>query len=363
MLVDYKDGILSYIASIRNYFKLESSYEPNKELDEVFTYKKPNKVFLYLIDGMGANLIEKKLPKDSFLRKNMLYKTKTVFPATTTAATTSIRNGQAPNENAWLAWTQYVEEVNDNIIPFKNTGYYSNNKYDNGYFSKLVPVKFTEDELNEKGIKAKTVFPNFMEDGFDDIDSQINELIRCSNEEDYRYIYAYWDKYDTYMHEYGPSDKICDSYLLHINYQIERLAQNLSEDTLLIVVADHGQIDVKRYYDFRNSEFVKMFYRLPSFETRAQSFYVKDEYKKEFEELFNKTFKEDFILLDKKQVFERKIFGDKESHPKFEEFLGDYLAIAISDMSFVSIDKEFIKGHHAGLCDDETAIPVIVYMK
>lgn len=361
MFVNYEEGILSYIASIRNYFGLDSSYKSNKSFDSFINDRKPNKIFLFLIDGMGANLIESKLPNDSFLRKNMLYKTKTVFPATTTAATTSIRTGKAPNENAWLAWNQYIDELNDYIIPFKGVSYYNDTNYGSDYFSKFVPVKFTEDELKEKGIKSKIVFPSFMENGFEDIDSEVNELIRCSNNEDYRYIYAYWDKYDTYMHEYGPSDKICDSYLLHINYQLERLANNLNDDTMLIIVADHGQIDLKRYYDLRGSEFVKMFRKLPAFETRAQMFYIKDEYKIEFEELFKKTFENKFILLSRKEILESKIFGDRTNHPKFEDFLGDYLSIAISDMSFISIDKEYIKGHHAGLCDDETIIPVIVY--
>lgn len=357
MLVNYSEGILSYIASIRKFFGLDSSYESNKSFDELIKVKNPKKIFLFLIDGMGANLIEKKLDKDTFLRKHMLYKTKTVFPATTTAATISIRNGKAPNENAWLAWTQYVKEVNDYIIPFKGLGYYNDKEYGSSYFYDLVPVKFSEDEI----VKSKIVFPSFMEGGYEDIDSEVNELIRCSNEENYKYIYAYWDKYDTYMHEYGPSDKICDSYLLHINYELERLAKNLNEDTMLVVVADHGQVDINRYYDFRGSEFVKMFYKLPAFETRAQMFYVKDEYKKEFEELFKKTFEKDFILLNREEIFESKIFGDHINHPKFEEYIGDYLAIAISDMSFISTDKQYIKGHHAGLCDDETTIPVIVY--
>ena len=360
MLINYSDGILSYIASIRNYFGLDSSYESNVSLDNLINTKKPKKIFLFLIDGMGANLIEKKLDKDAFLRKHMLYKTKTVFPATTTAATTSIRNGKAPNENAWLGWMQYIKEENDYIIPFKGVGYYNCKEYGPSYYSDLVPVTFTEDEL---GSKAKIVFPSFIEGGYEDIDSEVNELIRCSNYEDYKYIYAYWDKYDTYMHEYGPSDKICDSYLLHINYELERLANNLNEDTMLVIVADHGQVDINRYYDFRGSQFVKMFAKLPSLETRAQMFYIKDEYKEEFESLFKKTFEKEYILLNKKEIFESKIFGDMINHPKFEDYIGDYLAIAISDMAFVSVDKEYIKGHHAGLCDDETTIPVIVYYK
>ena len=48
-----------------------------------------------------------------------------------------------------------------------------------------------------------------------------------------------------------------------------------------------------------------------------------------------------------------------------KEFVGDYLAIAKSDLSFRYSEYDLVefKGEHAGMCDDEMQIPVIVYMK
>lgn len=365
MIINYNDSILNYVSSIRKFYGLSSSYEPNKQFDELIRKKNPKKIFMLLIDGMGANLIEKKLDKDSFLRKHMLYKTTTVFPTTTTAATIAIRNGKAPNENAWLAWVQHVDEVEDEVIPFLGISYYGKKKYGGRpFFESIVPVKFTVEELNEKGINSRIIFPSFEEDGSEDFDNMCNRLINYSYNDEYQHIYAYWDKYDTYMHEYSPNSEICDSYLLHINYEIERVCENLCEDTMLVVVADHGQIELKRFYDFRGSKYEKLFKRRPTGETRAQIFYIKDDCHKEFEELFNKEFNDDFILLSHSQVLESKIFGLKENHKRFDSFIGDYLAIAKSDMAFVNIDHEReIKGHHAGICDDELMIPVIVYKK
>ena len=363
--IKYESSILSYISSIRKYFGLSSSYEDNSDFSRCIQNEKPNKIFLLLIDAMGANLIEQKLSKDAFLRKHMLYKTTTVFPTTTTAATTSIRNGKAPNENAWLAWTQYCKQVDDIIIPFKGDSYYGDVNYGNReFFESIVPVAYTTNELNEKGIKSRILFPSFEKDGCEDFDTLCNRLIKYSRSNEYNYIYAYWDKYDTYCHEHGPSNRICDAYLAHINYEIERLCDNLADDTMLVVVADHGQIDVKRYYDFRNSKFEKCFLRLPAGETRSQFFYIKEEYKDEFEKMFKEEFDDDFILLSKQEVIDQKIFGERDNHELFASFLGDYLAIAKSDLVFVNKDEEaMIKGHHAGICDDELMIPVIAYKK
>lgn len=365
MIVYYDESILSYIASIRRYFDLSSSYEPNQKFSSLIENKKPKKIFLMLVDGMGANLINNKLAEDSFLRKNMVFKTTTVFPPTTTAATTSVRNGKAPCENGWLGWTQYIKEIDDTIIPFFGKGFYNDKDYGRDLMYKTVPVTFIEDELKQKGVSARILFPTFMEDGCEDFDTMCNRLIDYSHCDEYQFIYAYWDKYDTYMHEHGPSSKICDAYLAHINYEIERLAQNLDEDTMLVVVADHGQVDVKEEYNIYGSKYEKYLNQKPALETRATAFYIKDEYKDEFRKEFINEFEDRFVLLDHQQVLDTHLFGDRENHPRFEEFIGDYIAIAKANTVFAYKQEPTpsLKGQHAGMCEDELMIPVIVYQK
>lgn len=318
-----------------------------------------------LIDGMGANQIRNKLPKDAFLNKHLLARTSTVFPATTTAATTAIRNGKAPNENAWLGWSQYLKEIDDIIIPFRSIGYYNDIRYEEDIFEHYVPITRTVSELKKIGIKSRILFPSFMEDGCEDFDEMCLRLAEYSKEDDYRYIYAYWDKYDTYMHRYGPSSAICDSYLEHINYEIEELYNNLGEGTMLVVTADHGQVDIRRFYNLCYSPFDKFFYRRPCLEQRAMAFYIHKGMEKEFEKQFKKAFENDYILLSRDQVLRSRLFGDHKNHPRFEEFIGDYLGIAKSDMVLIyrERDDRYYKGQHAGICDDEMIVPVVVGMK
>ncbi|MBQ6493786.1 MAG: alkaline phosphatase family protein [Erysipelotrichaceae bacterium] len=365
MIVNYEESILAYISAIRRYFSLSSEYEPEKRFMDLLDRRRPEKVFILLIDGMGARLIDRKLPEDAFLKKHMLYRTSTVFPSTTTSATTSIQNGKAPSENAWLGWCQYLKEADDIIIPFLSIGYYNDVRYEDHIMFKHIPVSTTENDLKKKGIGSRILFPSFAEDGCDDFDEMCQRLIALSHSDEYRYIYAYWDRYDTYMHEYGPSSKICDSYLEHINYEIENLALNLSDDTMLVVIADHGQVDINRYYNLYGSEFDRFFYRRPSLESRAQAFFIRKGMEKEFEKRFKEVFQDDYILLSHEQVLRSKLFGDHGNHPRFEEFIGDYLAIGKSDLSFEYHEREKhrFKGQHAGMSDDELQIPVIVWMK
>ncbi|MBQ6126754.1 MAG: alkaline phosphatase family protein [Erysipelotrichaceae bacterium] len=367
MIVYYDESILTYVASIRNYFGLTSSYPANEALSALLNEKRPEKIFLMLIDAMGSNLIERKLPEDSFLRKHMTYVTTTVFPSTTTAATTAIRNGRAPNENAWLGWCQYLKEADDIIVPLRSCSFYEDRIYPGDIMNQYVPVSSTENELNRIGIKARNLYPSFREDGCEDFDEMCGRLIRFSNDEDFRYIYAYWDKYDSYMHKHGPSSKICDAYLNFLDREIENLAENLAEDTMLIVTADHGQVDTNRVYNLYGSPFDAYFSMRPSIEPRAMTFFIKEGMQEEFAKKFKETFENDYVLLTHRQVLETRLFGDHENHPRFEEFVGDFLAIAKSDLVLDYSDrpknsKGKFGGMHAGMCEDELMIPVITYM-
>lgn len=364
MIVYYNDSILSYVSSIRKYYGLKNSYESNIKFDEVINLRKPHNIILMLIDGMGANLINRKLDKDCFLKKNMLYVTTTVFPTATTAATTSIRNGKAPCENAWLGWNQYFKEVDDNIVLFRSTGFYNDKKYEDSFAWKTLPIKYIEDELNEINIKSKVIFPKTIYDnGAEDFDDLCNQTLKASKDTNTKFIYSYWDSYDSYMHKYGPSSKICDSYLEHINYEIENLSNSLSKDTMLVVISDHGQVDVKSEYNLCGSKFDKYLRIKPSLEPRACVFFIKEGMHDEFEKEFKNEFEDNFILLNHTQIIDTHLFGDKNNHPRFEEFIGDFIAIAKTNMVLAYKDKliETLKGQHGGAMDDEIYVPVIVY--
>ena len=103
-----------------------------------------------------------------------------------------------------------------------------------------------------------------------------------------------------------------------------------------------------------------MLKRPTSIEPRATAFYIKEEYTDDFSAEFLKNFGEDFILYSREEVIEKKLFGSGKMHPKFEDFIGDYLAIAIKNKGFVySGESMQFVSHHAGLTEKEMIIPLI----
>ena len=366
MVVNYEDGILSSIAALRAHYGLASSYEPDERLAKVIAEKKPKKIFLILIDGMGANLIKRKLPTDAFVNRNMLYKTETVFPPTTTAATTAILNGRGPNENAWLGWTMYFKELGESVSPFWNEGKYSGREYP-GFMERTLPVPRMEKELNEAGFCARTLNPAFTEEDPKTLAEGVDRLIAYSKDQETDFVYLYWDKYDSQMHKTGPDSPESDQLLSDINAELERLGQEIAENTMVIVIADHGQVQIRRSINLRDTALDKYLLTPPTIEPRAMAFYVAEEDREAFAKEFKEMFEKDYMLLDHKQVLETGLFGTKENHPRFEEFIGDFLAIAKSDLCLAyEYDESKVfkfKGQHAGMCADEIYIPLIVYQK
>lgn len=70
-------------------------------------------------------------------------------------------------------------------------------------------------------------------------------------------------------------------------------------------------------------------------------------------------------MWTKQEVLDRKLFGAGEEHPNFRGMLGDYLAIAVDDLTIYSTkeEKDFFISVHAGLTEDEMAIPLIIVEK
>ena len=358
MFVNYNDCILSVSSSIAKFLGVEGTYPSHPLLDEMILDFKPNKIILCLIDAMGAKMIERKLAEDSFMRQNLLEVTQTVFPPTTTAATTAILNAKSPNENAWLGWMQYFKEVDDFIIPFLNKGYYSKKDYGQDYVANLIKVSRFLDLP-----KTHDIFPKFRKDGAKTIEDFVKRIVKDSYDDD-RFIYAYWDEYDDMMHHLGVDHEKCDAYLKKIDQLFKEEMPKLAKDTLLVIVADHGQIDLEEEIDLCQSMIDEYLLRPIANEGRSTVFYVNDGQKEDFEETFKRLYQDDFILLNKEQVLKGKLFGYGQDHRRLADFIGDFVAIAKGKKQFVyKKDPKSAKmiGAHAGLSDEELLVPIITY--
>lgn len=358
---DYHNCIANLPNSILKAFGTEMVGESLPLLDRQMTKEYKNYVVI-LLDGMGVNILERNLSADGFFRSHLAGAYSSVFPPTTVAATTSILSGLMPSEHAWLGWDCYYPQLGENIAVYRNT--YQDTEIsaaDYNIANRYTPFENIVDRLKKDGKEAFFASP-FWEpypQTFEEILLRVEELCRRPEK---KYIYAYWTEPDHTMHGTGISSEESQKMVRMLEEQVRALCEKL-EDTLVIVTADHGHIDSRGAAVTDYPELMDCLVRMPSIEPRALNFFVKEGRKEEFAGRFRQLFGDTFLLFTKEEVLEKQLFGTGKEHPCFRQMLGDFLAVAVSDLTIYNspeIASRFI-GVHAGATEDEMRIPLILF--
>lgn len=361
---DYANCITNLANSILTEFGVKEEDRQNLKMLEPYLAKDYENVVVILLDGMGKCIIDKNLARDGFFNTHLIGTYSSVFPPTTVAATTSVANGLNPCEHGWLGWDCYYPKLDKNVTVFLNKETGTNEEaadFNVGWT--YCGYESVVSKIRQKGGNAYEVTP-FVDpfpDKFEKICEQIKALCR---EPGKKYIYSYWNEPDYIMHMKGCYTKEAKQMVRSLEKQVQELCAEL-ENTLVIVTADHGHMDSQGVSITDYPSITECLVRMPSIEPRALNLFVKEEKRDQFEREFKKEFGDKFLLWTKSQVLHSQLFGTGTAHPDFEQMLGDYLAIAIDDLSIYGTKEEtdFFIGVHAGLTEDEMVIPLIVIEK
>ncbi len=362
--IDYDNSLVALASSVLKYFGADSKHTTLKEMDDLLEKGYEN-VVVMLFDGMGTAILDKHKDASPFLRAHLTRTISSVFPPTTTAATTSIQSGLAPYEHGWLGWSLWFKEVGKTINLFPNSEFVTDIPFEEFNVAKsIIPYKSIEDKINEAGV-AKAYFisrhATIKVDSLQEITDNVQKLCAQKGK---KYIYTYWSQPDHDMHDFGTTDECISAQIKQINDCVETLCDKL-ENTLVVVVADHGLVDIEWKTLLDYPDVWECLERVPSIESRALTFFVKEEYKYVFKDRFLSHFSDKYILLSHDEVVSEGLFGSGDECEKFGDFLGDYLAIATSNLCLDvrPIQEYAFKAMHAGLCDDELNVPFIVIEK
>lgn len=361
---NYNECLTNLACSIQKYFGLKSKHNSIGYIDKLLDEKQPKNVVLMLFDGMGSRILDRALDKNSFFRKNRIKEITTVFPATTTAATTSIRTGLNPIEHGWLGWNMYIAPINETITLFLNSEK-GKEEVSNNFLKvkeKLVQRTIT-DEINENTeYSAIELFP-FGKKKYNNLDEMLEIIQEECNKEGKKYIYAYDTEPDHSMHDFGPDNSKVKKLIQIRNNKVEELCKKLN-DSIIIIIADHGHKEVEHIYLKNYPKIMEMLERTTSLEQRAVSFKIKKDDKERFVKEFNKNFGKDFQLYSKSEIIGHHLFGYGDENELFRDAIGDFIAIAENSNKCIITDgDEVLKSQHAGYSNDEIYVPLIVIDK
>lgn len=365
MKVYNNNSLVNLSNSILKHFGAESFHESIPEIDNLL--KGHKKVVAVLFDGMGQNIVRKHLKENSFIRKHYVTTINSTFPPTTAAATTAFLTGKYPIETGWLGWTEYFKEYDRNIILFNNTDYNTEEVVPGeNIANKYFPTTKIFELIEKAGTRAFAIsrYPIQNDGPKRLLTTGVNQLSKVLKENDSCFIYFYWDSPDREMHETG-IDSLTTRYQVKKAQRFVKKVVKNNPDTLFILLADHGHINVK-FLDICEKEDIYSLLSKPiTLEKRTPSFFVKEGKLEEFKQLFNKYYGEHFELLTKQEAFDMKLFGEGEHANGVEEVIGDYIAISHDEYGLLA-SKELshlaaFKGHHAGGTKEERLIDISVF--
>lgn len=321
-----------------------------------------NVVFI-CFDGMGIYPLQRNLPPSDFLRQNIKQTLVSTFPSTTTNATTSLLQNKLPLEHGWFGWSMYFAQMGRNIDIFLNTDSFSGENVEIADSPLCAPDYYFDHAKSDYQIS--TVFPAYvkavhaernhvfsgMREFFDIIKSICGRFGK-------QFVYAYCPEPDSTMHEFGVSSAQARQVIESISANMRRLAESF-DDTLFVVTADHGQIDIEGYVDLYSDETLNdMLEIYPYLEGRAVAFKVKKGRKKQFAVYFTAHYGDDFRLYKTSELLKRNFFGDVGDKGAL---LGDFIAAGTytHKQALTTPRTPKLKGHHTGLTE-EMEVPLIL---
>lgn len=359
-LVTYKNSIANFTAALMKNYNLPTTYEPSA-LVEFLLSKKYKHVVLMVLDGMGRHIIDKNCSNGSILKTHQVMNLHSVFPPTTVAATTTFTTGLAPIESGWLGWHLYLNNEDPSITLFKNEVNSTKEAFTKFNVEDVIGRDYWYNHL--KRAKHYTVYPSWGENGVNSLSEAFAKVKENCEKEESNFTYMYWDEPDNLMHEYGTTSQIVKIKLLEIEELVNKFAEEIPNETIVLVTADHGLIDVEPLELVNYPDFIECLSKPFAGEGRFAQFYVKEDKEELFKELFNKYFGESFMLMSKKEFIDSKMAGVNEPNKVVEYALGDYVAIGTGGYYFtekLNDDDLIFKAHHAGITPEEMETCVIL---
>ncbi len=328
--------------------------------------KSHTKIVCLLMDGMGKAIVDRHLKPTAFLQDHRSLTITSTFPSTTAAATNAFLSGKYPGEIGWLGWAQYFPELGAMVELFTGNEYFSQKPL-------ISPIELRKKidyqsifELIQRAnpsLHVDAVWPAIRPGGASTLDAweaQIDQHLAY----DEVLLYGYWLDPDKSIHTMGVNHSHITEIVDSIDQTISRLHQK-HPDTLFLVFADHGLIDVTFTPINEYEDFYECLTRSFALEPRAATFYVKPEKHQDFVRLFHHYYGQWFALYTQEDVQRDQLYGEGACHPRFREFIGDFVAVSHGKVSFshgVPIGEKPLNfvAHHAGMHPDEMMIQLFV---
>ncbi len=371
---DYSGGgFANLIASLVEARGGAPRHAPLEALPAAELREAENVVFV-LIDGLGDNYLRVNGARGT-LARHRRGAISAVFPSTTATAITAGFTGATPIEHGLTGWDTYFSETAcvGAPLPFVRRGEKRPLGVPPGRLF-VEPSYF--DSLNDRVIVVTwnaivdATYNAFHCGGaerrsYGDLGGFVEQTaaaVRSGPER--KFIYAYWPQFDSLSHQHGVGSPEVRAHFDDLDRALGDLVARLAgSDTLLVLTADHGFVDVPPGESIDLPPALAAQLRFPLCGERRVAFcHVHDE--RIFIEKTRELLGERADIRPSRELVDEGWFGPGRPHPRFAERIGD-VAILMRGRGTV---KDWVPGEHrhafigdhGGTSEDEMRIPLVV---
>ena len=352
-------------------------------------------VVVILVDAVGLNLFERWLSGSAkslqpLVSKGALGALTSVVPSTTSAALTTLWTGRSPAEHAILGYELFLREYGlvANMITHAPASF--DDEVDSlvhaGFDPKsFLPVPTIGPHLSEASVEShaflhsniagsglsKMHYPDVSQHSFDDLSELWISLLQLLDtaSEKRRLIWSYFGNVDNLAHRYGPNDlrveaeftQFADSLMADF---VDALPHEARKDTVLILMADHGQVATRKdpHFELRNHpDLVRRLHMLPSGENRLAYLYPRPGQADAVEEYIARTWPRMFRTLVSDHALAAGLFGPGQPAKAARSRIGDRLALSQGEGYLWWAAKENpLLGRHGSVTSEEMLVPFLM---
>jgi len=338
-----------------------------------------DRVIVFLVDGFGLSNW-KEYGDHDFIQRMESNGTVTpltsIYPSETAAAMTSFHTAKLPSEHGSIGWNVYDPEWDSAFKLFgpevKSGSELTPEQQENAYIGDSIYPK-----LNDAGVDSHHVVSmDYTYDGATlhsytkENPSEAGQKLLQAAEvaEDPSYLFCYFPQLDGIGHDKGNRSLEYERSTYYVFDVIQDVIDNLpeTEDTLVAITADHGQVDKSGGYDLEDYDWVMNALRrhigtdIPvkfSGSPRNVHLHLQDGTVNDVADKLRQEF--GAHVFTRREVLDRKLFGPGTQSPEFKRRVGDLVVTHETEAIWYGEESdEFdLVGLHGGLHPNEMLVP------
>lgn len=355
------------------------------------------RVVLFVVDAIGWRRMQRALERDPATREWLddvgatVAPLTAIFPSTTSATLTTLWTGVPPVQHGLLGFTLWLREVGavgDMIrMRVRNDGL-TGSLLDAGLdVHTFLPVPTVGQQLRGQGVEVHVLIGEEIREsglsrlhfggvesltgyaGLGDCLEQVRQHLEASIGRR-ALIAAYWPSFDTLGHLRGPTPANWDAewrVFMHAVRDVftANLDRDLRRNTAIVVVADHGQQQIReeRYVLFvEHPELAEHLLIPPTGDPRAIYLHARPGRREAIRGYVERSLFDAFHVLNADDALEVGLWGPGEATSETHVRIGDLVLLAKDDYALFPARRDLpLLGMHGSLTPDEALVPWIVW--